>query len=95
MASDLKDVFGEFAKNITIGGRDYDALVAEPDLGFDLESGGFNSSGNLTVKMLRSDWQHSRLLVGGHMVFDGQNYRVIRLVSRPPHPLVILTVEPT
>jgi hypothetical protein len=29
------------------------------------------------------------------MVFDGQNYRVIRLVSRPPHPLVILTIEPT
>jgi hypothetical protein len=95
MASDLASVFDEFAKNITVGNTAYRALVAEPDIALELESGGFNSTGNFTVKMLRSDWLQAGLAVGGHMIFDGQNYRVIRLVSRPPHPLVILTIEPT
>jgi hypothetical protein len=95
MASDLGSVFDEFAKTITISNTAYRALVAEPDLALELESGGFNSAGNFTVKMLRSDWLQAGLAVGGHMVFDGQSYRVIRLVSRPPHPLVILTIEPT
>lgn len=94
MASDLGSVFDEFAKKITIGNTEYRALIAEPELALELESGGFNSAGNFTVKMLRTDWLAARLMVGAHLVFDGQTYRVIRLVSRPPHPVVVLTVEP-
>jgi hypothetical protein len=56
MASDLESVFDEFSKTITIGNTGYRALVAEPELALELEAGGFNSSGNFTVKMLRSDW---------------------------------------
>ena len=94
MASDLGSVFDDFAKTITIGSTEYQALIAEPELALELESGGFNSAGNFTVKMLRTDWLAARLMVGTHLVFDGQTYRVIRLVSRPPHPVVVLTVEP-
>jgi hypothetical protein len=94
MASDLAAVFDEFAKAITIGNTSYRALVAEPELALELEAGGFNSAGNLTVKMLRTDWLACGLAIGGHLVFDSQQYRVVRLVSRPPHPVIILTVEP-
>lgn len=94
MAADLGSVFDDFAKTITIGNTQYRALIAEPELALELETGGFNSTGNFTVKMLRSDWLEAKPVVGTHMAFDGQNYRVIRLVSRPPHPLVILTLEP-
>ena len=94
MASDLGSVFDDFAKTITIGNTEYRALIAEPELALELESGGFNSAGNFTVKMLCADWLAARLMVGAHLVFDGQTYRVIRLVSRPPHPVVVLTVEP-
>ena len=48
MACDLASVFDEFAKNITIGNTAYRALVAEPDIALELESGGFNSTGNFT-----------------------------------------------
>jgi hypothetical protein len=94
MASDLESVFDEFSKTITVGNTGYRALVAEPELALELEAGGFNSTGNFTVKMLRSDWLAAGAVVGSHLVFDGQQYRVVRLVSRPPHPLVILTIEP-
>lgn len=94
MASDLGNVFDEFSKTITIGNANYRALVAEPELALELESGGFNSTGNFTVKMLRTDWLQAKPVVGSQMVFDGQSYRVVRLVSRPPHPLVIMTIEP-
>ena len=49
MASDLGSVFDEFAKTITISNTAYRALVAEPDLALELESGGFNSAGTFTV----------------------------------------------
>jgi hypothetical protein len=94
MASDLRGVFDEFSKTITIGQAKYRALVAEPELALELESGGFNSTGNFTVKMLRTDWLQAKPVVGSQMVFDGQSYRVVRMVSRPPHPLVIMTIEP-
>ena len=94
MASDLGSVFDEFAKTISIGSTNYRALVAEPDLSLELEAGGFNSAGNFTVKMLRSDWLIARPVVGTQITYDDKPYRVIRIVSRPPHPVIIMTVEP-
>ena len=94
MASDLGSVFDEFAKTISIGSANYRALVAEPELSLELEAGGFNSAGNFTVKMLRSDWLVAKPVVGTLITYDEKPFRVIRLVSRPPHPLVIMTVEP-
>ena len=94
MASDLGSVFDEFAKNITIASTTYRALVAEPELALELEAGGFNSAGNFTMKMLRSDWLTAKPAVGTLITYDEKTYRVIRIVSRPPHPIVILTVQP-
>lgn len=94
MASDLASIFDDFAKTISIGGTDYRALVAEPELALELEAGGFNSAGNFTVKMLREDWLAAAASIGTQILYDQKSYRVIRVVSRPPHPVVIMTVEP-
>ncbi|MBU3665276.1 MAG: hypothetical protein FGM15_05285 [Chthoniobacterales bacterium] len=94
MAADVVEIFAEFGKPIRINDRHFSALVAEPELSLELEAGGFNSAGNFTVKMLRSDWLVSKPVVGTLVTYDDKHFRVIRLVSRPPHPLVILTMEP-
>ena len=94
MAADVVEIFAEFGKTIRINDTHFSALVAEPELSLELEAGGFNSAGNFTVKMLRSDWLVSKPVVGTLITYDEKPFRVIRIVSRPPHPLVIMTVEP-
>lgn len=95
MADDLNEIFREFGKTITIESRRFTALVAEPELSVELESGGLASQGNFVVKLRRSDWRRlTRREIGLSLTYDNTPYRVIRIVDRPPHPIVLLTVEP-
>lgn len=94
MAADLAAVFAEFGKPIQIGSRRITALVAEPEISLSLEDGGFNSEGNFTVKMRRADWTAANAVIGTQITYDNRAFRVIRVVNRPPHPMIILTVEP-
>ncbi len=94
MAADVAAILAEFGKPIRIRDQYYSALVAEPELSVELEAGGFNSEGNFTVKMRRPDWTTANAVIGTTLTYDNRNFRVIRVVNRPPHPVVILTVEP-
>ncbi len=94
MATDVAAIFAEFGKPVRIRDKYFTVLVAEPELSLELEAGGFNSEGNFTVKMRRPDWTAGNAVIGTLVTYDNRNFRVIRVVNRPPHPVVVLTVEP-
>jgi hypothetical protein len=95
IANDLGEIFREFGKVITIESRRFTALVAEPEISLELESGGLASQGNFVVKLSRKDWQRlTHRNIGATIGYGDGQFRVIRIVDRPPHPLILLTVEP-
>jgi len=93
MAADAAGIFSEFGKEVVLGGRTLPALISEPQETLELGAGGFTASGNFTVKLLRNDLS-AIPQIGQTLAYAGEQFRIIRVSNRPPHPLVTLTVEP-
>lgn len=93
MARDAAQVFEEFGEAVEWNGKNLRALVSDPAVGLDLETGGFGASGDFTIKLLRSGLTEGLPKVGEALVFDGRRYRITRVSERPSRPLVILTVS--
>ncbi|NUN98815.1 MAG: hypothetical protein HUU16_21895 [Candidatus Omnitrophica bacterium] len=93
MARDAAGVFEEFGETVEWGGRSLRALVSDPEIGVDLEVGGFGATGDFTVKLLRSDLAAGLPKVGEAIAFEGRRYRITRVSERPTRPLVVLTVS--
>ena len=93
MAADVAGIFSEFGKEVAIAGRTLPALISEPQETVELGAGGFTASGNFTVKLLRNDIP-AIPVVGDTIAYAGEDFRIIRVSNRPPHPLVTFTVEP-
>lgn len=94
MAADAAEVFSEFGKEITWNGRTLAALISESGFSQELGIGGFSESGDFTAKLLRQALGESVPKHGDLISFAGQTFRVTRVVDRPPHPLIILTLSP-
>lgn len=93
MAADAGGLFSEFGKEVVLGGRTLHALISEPQETLELGVGGFTASGNFTVKLLRNNL--SAIPQNGQtLAYAGEQFRIVRVSNRPPHPLVTLTVEP-
>jgi len=93
MAADVAGIFSEFGKDVAIAGRTLPALISEPQETVELGAGGFTASGNFTVKLLRNNLS-AIPAVGDTIAYAGEDFRIVRVSNRPPHPLVTLTVEP-
>jgi len=96
IASDLTQVFNEFAKEIRIGQYRIQALISESQETLELSSGGFTAGGNFTVKIRSSDLVQLPLkpTIGSKITYAGETFRIVRISNRPPHPIIAFTVEP-
>jgi hypothetical protein len=93
IASDAREILSEFGKQIVLQGRSLFALISEPQETLELGAGGFTASGNFTVKVLRNHLPKVPE-IGWQLSYAGENFRIVRVSNRPPHPLIALTVEP-
>jgi len=61
----------------------------------DLETGGFTSSTSYDVKFIRTDYVlHSAVIAHGSVItFNGEDFRVVAVVNRPPASWVICRVQ--
>lgn len=87
-ASDLSEVIGDFGKPVIWNGQTLAALVAEPELSQSLGIGGYTDEVRFTAKFLRSAFSDRLPRLGETVTFAGEAYRIVRVSSRPPHPLV-------
>jgi len=68
---------------VTIGGRDYQAMVSPSGLAVDLEEGGFTQDGSLTVKLLVA---HLRIPPPAHndtIHIGGERYKIEEINRKP------------
>ena len=89
--SDIAAILAEFGEQIEWNNQSYQALVSDAGLGDAQALGGWVEQGSLTVKLLRSSLGGSVPALGDLLTFNGEQYRVIRIESRPSRPIVLLT----
>ena len=93
MAADAAQIFAEFGKQVLWRDHAYPALISEPAFSQEFETGGFADTGDFTVKLLRATLLHGVPKLGDRIACNGEEYRVVRVTDRPPHPLVILVLS--
>jgi hypothetical protein len=93
MGADAAQVFAEFGKEIQWEDRTYSALISEPSMSQEFEAGGFAETGDFTIKLLRATLLHGIPKLGERITFNCEDYRVVRVTDRPPHPLIILVLS--
>jgi hypothetical protein len=68
---------------ISIGGRDYQALVSPSGLAVDLEEGGFTQDGSLTVRLLVA---HLPTPLPAHtdtILIGGERHKIEEIIRKP------------
>jgi hypothetical protein len=100
-ALDAIEILGEIPKAVTVknvpGGSPVplNALMSQPAIMKDLETGGFTSSTSFDVKFLRSGLTaHPGLVAFGNIIaYNGEQFRIMTVTDRPPSAWVICKVQ--
>jgi hypothetical protein len=99
--ADAQSILNEVGKDITIknvpGGTPvaFKAMVTQPMVLQDMETGGFLNSTTFEVKVLRTVAStHPGLFAYGNIVnYDGQDYRIVAIANRPPSAWLVAKVQ--
>jgi len=100
-AADAAEILAEIPKAVTVrntpGGSPValNCLMSQPMIMQDLETGGFTSSTSYDVKFLRTDAAANPGLIayGNIITYQGEDFRIVALVNRPPSAWVICKVQ--
>jgi hypothetical protein len=99
--ADAQSILNEVGKDITIknvpGGTPvaFKAMVTQPMVLQDMETGGFLNSTTFEVKVLRTVANtHPGLFAYGNIInYDGQDYRIVAIANRPPSAWLVAKVQ--
>jgi len=99
--ADAQSILNEVGKDITIknvpGGTPvaFKAMVTQPMVLQDMETGGFLNSTTFEVKVLRTvAASHPGLFAYGNIInYDGQDYRIVAIANRPPSAWLVAKVQ--
>jgi len=100
-ASDASEILSEIPKAVTVknvpGGSPValNALMSQPAIMQDLETGGFLNHTSFDMKFLRTDAVANPGLIafGNVVAYQGQEYRIMTVTDRPPSAWVICKVQ--
>jgi hypothetical protein len=92
IAADMAEVFGEISTPIEWNGHTYQAVIADPSVQLDLQSGGFLPQSDFAVKVLRAALP-TMPVIGQNVRIEGVIYQISGLTDKPTSPVVILHVQ--
>ncbi len=91
LAGDMAEIFSEIGTTVEWESVSYPAVIADPMVQFDLQSGGFLPQADFLVKIARSALP-SIPQIGQTLRIEGQVYQITGLTNKPTSPLVVLHV---
>lgn len=91
IAADLTEVFDEVAQPVGWSGAIYPAVVADPNISLDLQTGGFLPQAEFLVKLRRAALPAVPAL-GQFITIEGLAYQISGITDKPASPLIILQV---
>jgi hypothetical protein len=68
---------------VTIGGREYQAMVSQSGLAVDLEEGGFTQDGSLTVKLLVAHLPTPLPTHNDTILIGGERHKIEEIIRKP------------
>jgi len=68
---------------VTIGGKDYQAMVSPSGLAVDLEEGGFTQDGSLTVKLLVAQLPTPLPAHNDPILIGGERHKIEEIIRKP------------
>jgi hypothetical protein len=81
------DAFVEILRDagvpVTIGGREYQAMVSPSGLAVDLEEGGFTQDGTLTVKLLVAQLPTPLPAHNDTILISGERHKIEEIIRKP------------
>ena len=81
------DAFVEILRDagvpVTIGGRDYQAMVSPSGLAVDLEEGGFTQDGSLTARLLVAHLPTPPPAHNDTILIDGERHKIEEIIRKP------------
>lgn len=100
-ASDASEILSEIPKAVTVKNVPngspvaLNALMSQPAIMQDLETGGFLNHTSFDIKFLRTDAvAHPGLIAFGNVVaYGGQEFRIMTVTDRAPSAWVIVKVQ--
>jgi hypothetical protein len=100
-ASDASEILGEIPKAVTVknvpGGSPIalNALMGQPSIMQDLETGGFLNHTSFDMKFLRTDAvANPGLIAFGNIVgYGGKEFRIMTVTDRSPSAWIIVKVQ--
>jgi hypothetical protein len=92
IATDLAEVFDEIAQSIIWNGATHQAVVADPSVSLDLQSGGFLPQADFLVK-LRRDTLSTLPALGQLVTIQATTYQISGITDKPTSPLIVLQVS--
>jgi len=93
IASDTTEILSEIGKPVLWKGKKFNALVSENEISQELAVGGFVESVDFTVKFHRSNFRGEIPKHGDLVTYLDNEYRIVRLTNRPPHPYIIADLQ--
>lgn len=91
IAADLAEVFDEIGTSVFWNGADYQAVIADPMVQLDLQSGGFLPQADFLVKLQRASLP-ALPQVGQTVRIQGTTYQITGITDKPTSPLIVLHV---
>lgn len=100
-ASDASEILGEIPKAVTVKNVPsgspipLNALMSQPAIMQDLETGGFLNHTSFDVKFKRTDAVANPGLIafGNVVAYQGQEFRIMTVTDRPPSAWIICKVQ--
>jgi len=96
LADDISDDFlslwGELECSVVIAEVRLMALVTANNSSLELDLGGFESSHDLSVRILRADLK-TFPKIGGILIFDTQSYRITSIEGKQSFPILTLQCQ--
>ena len=92
VTADMDEVFGEISTPIEWNGHIYQAVIADPSVQLDLQTGGFLPQSDFAVKVLR-DALPTVPVIGQNVRIEGITYQINGLTDKPTSPVIILHVQ--
>ncbi len=92
IAVDLIEVFDDIAQPVEWQGETYQAVVADPSVSLDLQTGGFLPQADFLVKLRRATLS-SLPALGQLLTIQGAQYQISGITNKPTSPLIVLQVS--
>ena len=90
--ADLAAILAEVGIPVTWNGSPYPAIVADPRVELDLQSGGFLPESDFQVKLRKAALPQSGPKARQTVTIRGETYAIKGITDRPTSPLLILHV---